>query len=114
MDKGKVISEQRRTVIPKGRGSARISCNRSGRSYAMNSDKLNSYRNKIISKSVLLRCSIRIERIMMINIVMVQKKMMTMLAINFVDSTMGDNMDHYLVNPNNLIHYVNKVQDNPM
>ena len=23
-------------------------------------------------------------------------------------------MDHYLVNPNNLRHYVNKVQDNPM
>ena len=27
---------------------------------------------------------------------------------------MGDNMDHYLVNPNPLRHYGNKVQDNPM
>ena len=27
---------------------------------------------------------------------------------------MGDNMDHYLVNPNQMRHYGNKVQDNPM
>ena len=55
MDEENVIAKQRRIGIQKRWGSASIVSIGSGRSNSMNSDKLNSYKNKIISKSIILR-----------------------------------------------------------